>query len=178
MSAAQPPAASARLFLALCPGPEEQTALGAHVATWQWPAQASRYAPADWHLTLHFIGAVPLARLAEWQAGLAVPMSAFTLPFGQAELWPHGLAVLLPTTIPEPLQQLHARLAQALQRLDLKIDPRPFRPHVTLARHAPAARPPAAPAAFSWRAHGYALMAATGQPRQRYQVLQHYEASA
>lgn len=172
-----PGAPCARLFLALCPGVTEQAALTTHAAAWQWPAGAARYAPADWHVTLHFLGALPLSRLPELRAALAVPLTPFELRFGQAELWPHGLAVLLPLSVPAALQQLHARLEQALQGLGLTTDTRPYRPHLTLARHAAQALPPALAPAFSWHVPGYALMASTGQPGQRYRVLQHYGAA-
>lgn len=172
-----PGAPCARLFLALCPGVTEQAALTTHAAAWQWPAGAARYAPADWHVTLHFLGALPLSRLAELRAALAVPLTPFELRFGQAELWPHGLAVLLPLSVPQALQQLHARLEQALQGLGLTTDTRPYRPHLTLARHAAQALPPALAPVFSWHVPGYALMASTGQPGPRYRVLQHYGAA-
>lgn len=173
-SDASPECSSARLFLALCPGVAEQAALTAHVAAWQWPAGAARYAPADWHITLHFLGSVPQQRLAELRAGLTVPMTPFELRFGQAELWPHGLAVLLPSALPQALLQLYDRLGQALQGLGLKADSRPYRPHLTLARHATQALPPASCPAWEWPVQGYALMASTGHAGQRYRLLQHY----
>lgn len=172
---APPLRSSARLFLALCPGPLEQHHLKAHLAAWQWPAHATPYAPSDWHLTLHFIGAVLLSRLDELRAALAVPMSPFTLPFGQPELWPHGLAVLMPLTVPEPLQQLHARLGQALQGLGLKTDSRPYRPHLTLARQAVQAHVPSQPCVFNWAVRGYALMESTGDPKSRYRILHRFD---
>ena len=165
---------TARLFLAICPGEADRLALSAHVDNWQWPAEAARYAPQDWHVTLHFIGPVPRQRVAELGAGLAVPLLPFELRFGEPALWPHGLAVLLPVAVPEALQQLHARLAQALHRLDLRADARPYRPHVTLARHAARALPPRPWPAFGWPVAGYALLESTGESGQRYRVLWRY----
>lgn len=173
-----PEPSSSRLFLALCPGAPELAALAAHTAGWRWPAGAACYAPADWHVTLHFLGSLPRPRIDAVRAGLAVPLTPFALHFGQTELWPHGLAVLLPSTVPEALQQLHARLGLALQDLGLKTDTRPYRPHLTLARHAAQAVPPLQGPAFDWQVQGYALMESTGQPAQRYRLLQHYGATA
>ena len=102
----------ARLFLALCPGRAVQAALAAHAGAWHWNEDAARYAPADWHVTLHFIGAVPRSRINELRAGLDVPFTPFELRFGQPALWPHGLAVLLPMALPVALQQLHDQLGQ------------------------------------------------------------------
>lgn len=170
----KPATDSARLFLALVPGADVTAALAIHRDQWHWPADAARYAPEDWHVTLHFIGLVAQQRKDELRAGLAVPMLPFELRLGQPELWPHGLAVLCPEAVPEGLQQLHTRLGQALQRLGLKTDARPYRPHITLARHAQDAQPPLQRFLFDWPVEGYALMESTGQAPQRYRVLQHY----
>jgi len=170
---------TARLFLALVPGEDVQAALAAHGDAWQWNAGAARYAPSDWHVTLHFMGPVARHRLDELRAGLAVPITPFELRLGLPELWPHGLAVLCPETVPAGLQQLHARLGQALQHLGLKTDPRPYRPHLTLARHAQDALLPLLQRQqFGWHVAGYALMESTGQAAQRYRVLQQYGSAA
>ncbi len=170
----QPAAVSTRLFLALCPGEADKAALAAHAQSWQWNADATRYAPADWHVTLHFIGSLPRPRMDALRAELAVPMTPFELRLGQPALWPRGLAVLLPIAVPEALRELHARLGHALRGLGLRADTRPYHPHITLARGAAQARPPARWPAFGWQVTGYALMESTGQARQRYRVLQHY----
>jgi 2'-5' RNA ligase len=175
MNQAQPPALeTARLFLALLPGAGVQAALAIHQAQWRWNESAMRYAAPDWHLTLHFIGAVARPRLDELRAGLDLPLRPFNLRLGQAALWPQGLAVLCPAAVPAGLAQLHADLGQAVQRLGLKTDARPYRPHITLARHAAPAQPPSLPAGIDWPVEGYALMASTGQAASRYRVLQHY----
>lgn len=156
------------------PDAEIKAALAKHSDLWHWPADAARYAPADWHITLHFIGSVPCPRLDELRAGLAVPLTPFDLRLDVPELWPHGLAVLCATAVPEALRQLHVELGQALQRLGLRTDPRPLRPHLTLARHAAQARPPLSPPALDWQVEAYVLMASTGDVRQRYQVLHRF----
>lgn len=168
------PAASARLFLALCPPPAVRAALAAHAQSWHWNDQARRYAPEDWHLTLHFLGALPRARIPELSAGLAVPVTPFRLHFGQPMQWPQGLAVLLPSAACPALAQLHEQLAQAVRSLGLTTDVRPFRPHITLARHAMSAVPPLQLAAFDWPVQGYALLESTSDPARRYRVLRTY----
>lgn len=173
------PSDPARLFLALCPGRAVQTALAAHADAWRWNEGAVRYAPADWHVTLHFIGAVPCTRVDELRAGLDVSFTPFELRFGQPVLWPHGLAVLLPVALPVALQQLHDLLGQRLRQLDLRTDERPYRPHLTLARRAGAALPPAQWPAWGWQVQGYALMVSTGEAEpggQRYRMLRQYGA--
>lgn len=170
------PPDTARLFLALCPGRAVQAALTAHADAWRWNEEVARYAPPDWHVTLHFIGAVPRTRIDALRAGLDVPLQPFELRFGEPALWPHGLAVLLPMALPAVLQALHDRLGQRLRQLDLPTDERPYRPHLTLARRAPTARPPAQWPAWGWQVQGYALMESTGDAAQRYRVLQQYGA--
>lgn len=125
------------------------------------------------HLTLHFIGAVPLARLDAVAAGVAVPFAGFTLDAGAAERWPHGIAAWCPRESPPELTALHHRLAAALHALALPVEKRAFRPHVTLARKAAAAVPPPEPPqrAAAWRVDGYALV----QSRGDYRVLRRYD---
>lgn len=169
-----PPApTSARLFLALLPDAQVRAALAQHRDHWHFLPDAVRYAPADWHATLHFIGSVARPRLDGLRAALQLPFPPFDLRFGEPACWPNGLAVLCPTAAPDALLQLHARLGQTLRGLDLKTDARPYHPHVTLARHVhDAVLPP--PPAFVWHVSGYALVESTGQVTQRYRVLQSY----
>ena len=59
--------------------------------------------------------------------------------------------------VPAPLADLHARLGEALQRLEVPVETRRYRPHVTLARKASGAQP--APAPVRWQAGpGFALV--------------------
>jgi 2'-5' RNA ligase len=169
---------NARLFLALMPGEALKAGLAKHSDQWHWPADAARYAPADWHITLHFMGSVPHQRLDELRTVLAVQFTPFDVRLGLPELWPHGLAVLCPETVPQALQQLHADLGHAVLGLGLRTDPRRFRPHLTLARHAAQARAPLLPPALDWRVEAYVLMVSTGDVRQRYRVLHRFGSTA
>ncbi len=152
------PAPVARLFIALWPTPALRQRLVAHQAAWTWPERVALTAPEHLHLTLHFIGAVPLSRLEEIQQGLRVSAPRIALSLDSFEVWPNGCAVCRPSHTPDALAALHAALAQALRALDLPLDKRPFRPHVTLARHAIGATPPAEAPTLDWLAHGYALV--------------------
>jgi 2'-5' RNA ligase len=145
------------LFIALWPGPRVRQALAACRDRTPWPASASPTATDKLHLTLHFIGSVPSVRVAEIATALQVPVRAFELRLDVAEHWHGGLAVLRPRTVPRRLHQLHADLAAALLRQALPVEPRVFRPHVTLARRSTS--PPLASAEpVHWRVTGYALM--------------------
>jgi RNA 2',3'-cyclic 3'-phosphodiesterase len=147
-----------RLFTALWPDASTTSAIANWQAAWQWPAQASRTKPQRLHMTLHFLGNVAGNRVAELVDGLRVPFEAFTLEFGTGEVWPNGVAVLLPREQPAALSRLHARLGDAVRRLQLPVDDRPYRPHVTLARRSRGATPAPGEANLHWRvAGGYVL---------------------
>jgi len=163
-----------RLFLALWPDQAVRSRIAEHASQWLWNAGCVRYAPQDWHLTLHFIGAVPAERVSAIAAAVALPCTPFELVLDQPMIWPRGLAVLGATTLPAPLQVLHERLGEALRTLNLTVDARRYRPHLTLARHADAALPPAAAAPLRWQVHAYALALSTGRADQRYQLLSQY----
>jgi 2'-5' RNA ligase len=165
---------NARLFLALWPAPRVRAALLEYRDAWRWNTQASLVRPDKLHLTLHFIGNVPRHRLQQLKKGLEVPFEPFELNFGQPGLWRHGLAVLQPHAIPSSLLQLHGALRQALQRLELPSDTLDFRPHITLARRAVGAVPPAQDPVLCWQVHGYALMESMREPAGQYCLVQRY----
>ena len=120
------------------------------------------------------MGEVDPDQVLDIVAGANVPFQPFELVLDQPALWHHGLAVLCATDVPLPLRVLHAQLGQALQRLGLPVESRPYRPHLTLARRADAAIAPAAPAPVVWSVKGFALVVSTGCKDQRYRVIHAY----
>jgi 2'-5' RNA ligase len=167
-----PKVATARLFVALWPGPRVRQALVARRDGLPWPAGAAPTPSDKLHLTLHFIGQVPAARVAEIAMALQVPVSPFELRLDLAEGWRGGVAVLRPSVPPPRLLRLHGDLAAALRQLSLPVETRAFRPHVTLARRAGAARPAAPTEPLRWRVAGYALV--LSRPDGRYELLRRY----
>lgn len=163
-----------RLFLALWPNEAVRGQLAGHARYWTWPAGCLPYAPADWHVTLHFIGNVQSERFAEIVARAQVPLEPFDLVLDQPQVWHRGLAVLRASAWPEALRVLHGQLGRALQGLGLPVDSRPYQPHVTLARNASAVLPPTACAPVVWPVRSYALVVSTGSREQRYQVIRQY----
>ena len=171
---AEPATTSSRIFLALWPGPRARAATVAWQEAHGWPAEARVTPSSNLHLTLHFIGAVPSERVPDVAAGLAMPFRRFALELDRIELWPRGVVVLSPARPGDALASLQARLADRLLALRLAVEQREFRPHVTLARRAPAAAPLGpAPPPVRWRAAGYVLAASENG---RYRVLQRYGA--
>jgi 2'-5' RNA ligase len=161
-----------RLFVALWPTPAVRAALHERRDAIRWPRSAAVVSDDRLHLTLHFIGSVPRTSLPHLMQALQLPCRSSELELGPALHWPRGLVVLPAAAVPAPLLALHAALAGVLAGLGLPVEPRAFRPHVTLARRAAGAvLPPPAPP-LHWRASSYALV--SSDPTDGYRVLARY----
>jgi len=168
------PGADARLFAALWPGPDLRAQLGRRRDAWRWPAAASPLADDQLHLTLHFIGAFARNRIAALHRLLiTIPVMSTTLRAHDDEVWRGGIAVLR-FAGDASLAALHGRLGAVLADLGVALDPKPFSPHVTLARRARGAERPHDPAAIEWRADGFALVESLAAAGSGYRVLQSY----
>lgn len=97
--------------------------------------------PPGMHLTLHFLGDTPVTALERIAA--ACSLAAARVP--SLRLRATGLRCfpsarrprVLVTNVQgdvQQLQRLHRRLARRLGRLGVRLDSRPYRPHVTIAR--------------------------------------------
>lgn len=152
--------ASHRLFLALWPRPATLATVEQHARQWAWPDGARATRSERLHVTLHFIGAVAVDALPGLVDALrTVHCPGDLLLLDRAAVWPGGIAALEATAVPPALQAVHAELAAKLRALALPVEERRYRPHVTLARKARGARPPAgfAPVPFEAEA-GFALV--------------------
>lgn len=161
MKAAVQPAveeSSARLFIALWPGAALRRALSAWRELHDGGAGMRLLPPGQLHLTLHFLGQVPRARIPALCSALRVPFQRHELRFSRCECWPGGLLVALPDKVPPALADLQAALGDALRRLGLATEARPFRPHVTLARRFRGPLPPALARPLSWPVRRCALV--------------------
>lgn len=161
--------ATARLFTALWPTADLRSALLAERKRWTWPDGARPVDPAKLHITLHFLGSQPLERIPALRAALAGPVAPFVLRLDHAEVWPNGVALLAPTSLPAELIELHQVQAAALRALGLKVEHRRFRPHLTLARDARGAARPPATAPIDWPVREAVLVRSL--PDGRYQPL-------
>lgn len=167
----------ARLFVALWPPPDVRAALRDWRDAWIWPSSSSPVRTEQLHVTLHFLGNVARDRVPDLVAGLSVPFTPFELEFGHAELWHGGIAVLAPDVVPQPLLDLQASLAAALESGGMTPEGRPYKPHVTMGRRAGNAVAPVAGPAIRWRIDGYALMESKLGAGSEYGVVQHYSFS-
>jgi 2'-5' RNA ligase len=130
------PHASSRLFLAVWPDAQVLARIAEWRARQSWPAGVRLTPPEKLHATLHFIGEVPHDRVAPLAEALsAVAFAPGRMLPGAAEIWAGGIAILH-AEVDEALRTLHAGVAEALRRRQLPMDARPWRPHVTVARHA------------------------------------------
>jgi len=125
-----------RLFLALWPGRTAQARAVACQSAQSWPSGARLIAPEDLHLTLHFLGNVPRDRLPDLCTRLDVSPCQVAVTLDRLALWQKGVAALVSATVPPALRELHERLAERLWSTGMRVDERPYRPHITLARHA------------------------------------------
>jgi 2'-5' RNA ligase len=130
-----------RCFLAV-PIPEElRSALSALVAEWRGDSDAPRLRwtdPAGWHVTLAFLGSVPVAQLAKIEAALhprVATLPPFELTTGGLGVFPSpGSARVLWYAVADPDRRLAQVAAAIRQGLALEEERSQFRPHLTLAR--------------------------------------------
>jgi 2'-5' RNA ligase len=152
---------TARAFFALVPPPWLQRAI-ADVARETARRAHGRPVPAEnVHITLAFIGAWPIARMSVLlEAAAQVDGEPMAIALDRMGAFRRaGIAWIAPSAPPAGLMRLAASLAEALSAAGITLDPQPYRPHVTLARHCrgPYAHDIVAP--FSWDADCFTLMA-------------------
>jgi 2'-5' RNA ligase len=168
----------ARLFLAVWPDDAARAQLAAYRDGWHWPAGARPVDDDKLHLTLHFIGVFERSRVAALSEALASVASVPTQLHGdRPEVWRGGIA-LLRLHADAHLFAMHRALADILSGEGVALDPRPFSPHVTLARRARHGTPPAAPAQLEWPVRGFALVESINAPSARYEILGRFEGAA
>lgn len=108
-------------------------------------------APSHMHLTLAFLGEVPPADADALVSALAAPIAVapFAIRWAGLGVFPRrGPARVLWLALArgaEPVIDLERSVTDRIRRLGLPLEPRPFHPHVTLARW----RKPGTPAGLS-----------------------------
>ena len=91
--------------------------------------------PADWHVTLCFLGAVPDSLLMALQAGAArLQARQFALHFERIRYWRQAGVLALLADCPSEAAALAAALRALGRELGLAPDDKPLRPHITLVR--------------------------------------------
>jgi 2'-5' RNA ligase len=139
---------------------------------WTWPAAARAIGDGDLHVTLHYIGDLDAARLAAVRQALrVVRVPEVDVCLGTAEVWKREVAVLYGDATPQ-MQAVQQVVGNALALAGCSPDgKRPWRPHITLARHAAGADAPASPRRVQWRTSGIVLAASASAGPRRYQIV-------
>jgi 2'-5' RNA ligase len=125
-----------RLFFALWPSPTRRQALAAATARAVSQVDGRAVPPANLHVTLAFLGAVPADRLPELVlAGGQGGHRAFEFDFDRLEYWPKPkVVVAMASAAPAAGVELVEQLWQRLEPLGFPREQRPWQPHMTLVR--------------------------------------------
>lgn len=172
------PAPPHRLFFALWPDADTRaaTAAATDALLQAQPGAGRRLRPDRYHLTLQFLGDIPVDRrdavmAAAIDAVARVDSPAFDLVLDQAGAFANARVWWLgPATPPEGLRTLWDSLAAALPRHGVKPKASPgFSPHLTIVRDI-AARLPITPIApIRWRVDRFVLI--DSQPPKPYRIV-------
>lgn len=129
---------SKRLFFALWPNPRQRDRLRDVIGPAVKLVEGRAIDRRNWHVTLSFIGAFPIERLAELrEREAAIEVEPFRLVFDRIEFWARPkIACLCAATVPRELQALVDRLNGMLAELGIPVEERSYRPHITVARNA------------------------------------------
>ena len=180
MSAEREPEAAApaprrRIFFALWPDAATRRAIvrAARAAVRHCGGKPTTH--ANLHVTLAFLGPVGAETLAAVEALVLPPASPFTLVLDRLGLWERAQILwLAPSDPPPALVALERGLWDRLVALGFTRDPRPYHPHVTLARKAQTAR--GRVARVVWPVESLALVESkTGPRHSRYTVLKTWQ---
>lgn len=126
--------AKRRLFFALWPDEAIRAAIVRRRAL-LGEAGPRRVPDHNLHLTLLFLGDRPAAEVHDiLQAAAGVHLSPVTLTLDRFGWFPRAGVVWLGGEAPAGLAACRRSLADAMRALDVPVDDRPFRPHVTLFR--------------------------------------------
>lgn len=167
-----------RLFFALWPDEATRAALYRATRATARHSGGKPVAPGHLHLTLLFLGNVPDERLeAVATAAGALRVPPFELSLDRYGWFEAAQVLWLGCREPPPeLRPLAGELAHLMTEVaGLRPDPRPFHPHVTLARKV--RNPPEldAPRSVAWPVRGFALVESVTDPGgATYSVLQEF----
>jgi len=166
-----------RLFFALWPDPASRRALVRATRAAVRHSGGRPVAEDNLHLTLVFLGGVDAPGRGCCEAAAdALRAPAFTLTLDTLGHWPRARVLWAGCTqVPPPLAALAASLAAALVPCGYRPEPRPFRPHVTLARKVACWKGGARADPVSWPVRELCLAASVTDPAgARYRVLRRW----
>ena len=155
------PAAALRVFFAVWPEPSLGAALAALAAEVAREAGGRPTALENIHLTLAFLGAQPVPRMAALCALAArVGGHSFVLTLDEIGCFRKAGIAWLGASAPQlELIALQQRLASELRARRFPVDERPYAPHLTLARRVEVGIRRSLSAPIVWKVGSFALMA-------------------
>jgi 2'-5' RNA ligase len=160
-----------RWFFALWPDDAVRDALVSRLPG-LLPVGARAIHPSDFHLTLAFLGPlVPDVLGCAERVADRIQAPGFDLELDRVGHFARARVLwCAPASPPEPLQALVSELREQLSTCGVAADPRPYRPHITLARKS--AAPPASEwsTPIRWLVRDLVLAAGYGGPGPRYRV--------
>lgn len=150
----------ARLFFALWPDAPAREALATVAARVAARLEGRPVPAANLHLTLAFLGEVDAARVdALEQAAGGIAAHAFTVSLDRLGGFRRaGVAWAGCRQCPESLARLQADLDARIREAGFAPDPRPFAPHLTLARRVRGTAGVADMEPVRWLANAFALV--------------------
>lgn len=125
-----------RLFVAIPVGMETRRALEAMVARLRWDGDGLRWTrPESWHITLAFLGETAPERLVALTEQLGrVQANVFAVEFGVPENFKRAGSLVVGVRHSAELNALQQAVGRATAAAGFKLEERPYRPHLTLAR--------------------------------------------
>lgn len=168
---------AARVFFALVPPPSVQQAVGELARETARRAHGRPVPAENVHVTLAFIGAWPIARLPVLlNAAASVRGEPMRVVLDtQGGFRRAGIAWIAPSAPPAALMRLAASLAVTLSAAGARLDPQPYRPHVTVARRCRGPYPNGATDPLGFDADRFVLMQSdTRAEGARYRELSHF----
>lgn len=139
--------------------------------------RARAVAPANWHVTLAFLGdTAPERRAACEDAAGTVVGRRFDLALDRFGYFHRARILWIGAgEVPDALSALHGELSAALAGCGHEPDPRPFKAHVTLARKMPPPGGLPVPEPVRWRVAEFCLVRSMlERAGARYEVLRRF----
>ena len=157
-----------RLFFALWPDAHIRSQVADQVARAieSGAADGRRVPPANYHITLAFLGSVSASSMADIVAAAGrVRFLPFNLDLVRTGYWPNAkVAWLAPENCPPFLQTLVDDLWNRLADLGLQREERPYLPHLTLARRTQGGLGMRLDSPIAWQVSSFVLAESTGGP--------------
>ncbi len=153
-----------RLFLAIWPDQQTRHELEKIIENLD-SLEQKKVKPENLHATLVFIGSVEESMVPAIKQSLSgISVKAFTVVFDELCYWRKPKVLCLTSSFPpEEMMRLAEAINTSISDFDFKLDTRPYRPHVTLARKA-RYKPQLEFPPVRWHANSFCLVESVTRP--------------